>query len=107
VKQVWISCNKRKEKAIEPTINPNPAQYISDSLIEFLLGNGKRPGWLDEQKHHPFARLEARYTPICSSRNENEDRGQTRGSVSWQVWEGGRLIEQGRGHTQDLQTYRF
>lgn len=30
-------------------------QLGSHSLIEFLLGDGVHPGWLDEQKHHPFA----------------------------------------------------
>ena len=68
------------------TINPNPVRYISDSLIEFLLGNGNRPGWLDEQRHHPFARLELQSTPTSDRRSANKDQGQARGIVNWKVW---------------------
>jgi len=30
-------------------------QRRSPSLIDFLLGDGIHPGWLDEQRHHAFA----------------------------------------------------
>jgi hypothetical protein len=30
-------------------------QRRSPSLIDFLLGDGIHPGWLDQQRHHAFA----------------------------------------------------
>jgi hypothetical protein len=40
---------------MESKSNRTHVQQSSHSLIEFLLGDGIHPGWLDNQNHHPFA----------------------------------------------------
>lgn len=51
--------------------NRTSAPYRSSSLIEFLLGDGRQPGWLDEQSHRrPAVGLAQR-----SSRNYGQDSG--------------------------------
>ena len=37
------------------TLTDRP-QYRSNSLLEFLLGDGTHPGWLDTQLHHSSRR---------------------------------------------------
>lgn len=42
---------------MEAGIKPTLIHSKSLSLIEFLLGDGMQPGWLDTQSHHCFARV--------------------------------------------------
>jgi len=72
----------------------NRTQHASRSLIEFLLGDGIRPGWLDEQRHHLFARLETR----LNGRHENLNLASD--SLHWRVWQGGRRAAQSRDRVQ-------
>jgi len=44
---------------METKCNRVPVQR-AHSLIEFLLGDGTRPGWLDEQSHHQFGKVALR-----------------------------------------------
>ncbi len=41
-------------------INQSADQHRSPSLIDFLLGDGIHPGWLDQQSHHAFGRIALR-----------------------------------------------
>jgi hypothetical protein len=45
---------------MEPKKNRTLTQCRAPSLIEFLLGNGTHPGWLDKQSHHTYAGFEQR-----------------------------------------------
>jgi len=45
---------------METISNRDPIQHRSHSLIEFLLGDGIHPGWLDEQRHHRFGSIALR-----------------------------------------------
>jgi len=44
---------------MEPKCNRILVQR-THSLIEFLLDDGIRPGWLDEQSHHQFGKVALR-----------------------------------------------
>jgi len=38
---------------METTVRQSDIEYQSHSLIDFLLGDGMQPGWLDKQGHSP------------------------------------------------------
>jgi len=38
---------------METTVRQSDIEYQSHSLIDFLLGDGMQPGWLEKQSHTP------------------------------------------------------
>jgi len=45
--------------------NRTPAPYRFQSLVEFLIGDGVDPGWLDEQSRHSTISLAQRSPGHC------------------------------------------
>ena len=44
---------REKRKAMETISKQANIKYQTRSLIDFLLGDGIHPGWLDEQSNNP------------------------------------------------------
>ncbi|QNI31155.1 hypothetical protein H7849_18945 [Alloacidobacterium dinghuense] len=57
----------------------------SCSLVDFLLGDGIRPGWLDKQSHHAFANIEV----SCPGYAGDQGRREVTECVVRGVWHGG------------------
>lgn len=55
LKVVWFSWAEvvlrgKKGKGMENIHDRDSNQFVPPTLIEFLLGDGTRPGWLDQQR---------------------------------------------------------
>jgi hypothetical protein len=61
-----ISNTRSKEKGqiMETIRDRNSNQFAPPSLIEFLLGDGTRPGWLDYQPISMYSMLASHSQPI-------------------------------------------
>jgi hypothetical protein len=68
--------------AMETISNRDPVQHRSHSLIEFLLGDGIHPGWLDEQRHHRFGSIALRCPGYPGDQTERQS-ARSRGRGVW------------------------
>ena len=83
---------------MESISNRAPIQHGSYSLIEFLLGDGIHPGWLNEQSHHRFEGIALR----CAGGPGDQAERQSARSTGRGDWQSGNGPERVRRRAQTL-----